>query len=133
MAGRAAGGLIAAMAVCAPLAVAQADVPRQVTYTVTANEAVTADIYYREADPPTWADYSHNPYLYSPKARVDIAPDTPWVRTVTLADPDRWAMVSVTSGRLPVQPHFRCELSVDGVIVATGDGPKGALCSIRHW
>lgn len=111
---------------------AHADTPRQVTYIVTTEHPVTADIYYREVDPPTWADYSHNPYHYSPKARVDIGPDRPWVHTVTLADPDRWAMVSATSGRLPVEPGFRCELKIDDVVV-TGDGPRGALCSLRHW
>ena len=107
--------------------------PHTVTYTVTTDMPVTADIYYRDVDPPTWADYSHNPYQYSPKARFDIAPDRPWVLEVALADPDRWAMVSATSGPSPVEPAFRCELAVDGVVVATGQGPKGALCSVRHW
>lgn len=125
--------LIGAVTVLAPVAPARADGPRQVTYTVITDHPVTADIYYREVDPPTWADYSHNPYLYSPKARVDIGPDRPWVRTVALTDPQRWAMVSATSGREPVEPGFWCQLTVDGVIVGTGDGPKGALCSIRHW
>lgn len=37
-----------------------------ISYRVTAEEPVSADIYYREADPPTWADYSHNPYVFSP-------------------------------------------------------------------
>ncbi|MGE2728417.1 hypothetical protein ACQI4F_02990 [Mycolicibacterium vaccae] len=122
--------LVAAVATAVP---AQADAPRRVTYVVTADSPVTADIYYREAEPPTWADYSQNPYLYSPKAQVDVGPDRPWVREVALTDPDRWAMVSATSGRLPAEPGFRCELRVDDVVVATGEGPKGALCSLRHW
>ncbi|MCV7285531.1 hypothetical protein H7J87_09340 [Mycolicibacterium wolinskyi] len=105
----------------------------QVTYTVTAESPVTADIYYREADPPTWAEYSHNPYVFSPKAEVRVGPGQPWVLNVMLADPDRWAMVSATSGRLPASPMFRCELAVDGVVITTGDGPKGALCALRHW
>ncbi|QZT59603.1 hypothetical protein [Mycolicibacterium austroafricanum] len=115
--------------------VARADPPalRQITYTVTTEHPVTADIYYRDVDPPTWADYSHNPYLYSPKARVDVGPDTPWVLHAVLTDPDSWAMASATSGRLPVEPQFRCELAVDGVVVATAEGPRGALCSVRHW
>lgn len=108
-------------------------VPRQVTYTVTTETPVSADIYFRDVDPPTWADYSHNPYLFSPKASVEITPDRPWVLHATLMDPDRWAMVSATSGRTPGEPQFRCELAVDGVVVATSDGPKGALCAIRHW
>lgn len=114
---------------------AQADpvTPRQVTYTVAAATPVTADIYFRDADPPTWADYSHNPYVFSPKVRVEVGPDRPWVLHATLADPDRWAMVSATGGPLSGDPMFRCELAVDGVVVRTADGPKGALCAIRHW
>ncbi|MEZ0341093.1 hypothetical protein ACAG25_14020 [Mycobacterium sp. pV006] len=125
--------VIAGSVVVSGAAPAHAETPRRVTYTVTTQQPVSADIYFREVDPPTWAAYSHNPYVYSPKARVDIGPDRPWVHTVSLADADRWAMVSATSGRLPVEPGFRCELSIDGVVVATGDGPKGALCSVRHW
>ncbi|QZT64746.1 hypothetical protein [Mycolicibacterium austroafricanum] len=129
---------VAAVSVLAPLPVpglAWAETPglQQVTYTVTTAHPVTADIYYRDVAPPTWADYSHNPYRYSPKARVDLGPDKPWVLHVALADPDRWAMVSATSGRLPVEPHFKCELAVDGVVVATAEGARGALCSVRHW
>jgi hypothetical protein len=121
-----------ALTVAAP-AQAEPPVPRQVTYTVTTETAVLADIYFRDVDPPSWADYSHNPYLFSPKASAEITPDRPWVLHVTLMDPDRWAMVSATSGRTPGEPKFRCELAVDGVVVATSDGPKGALCAIRHW
>lgn len=114
---------------------AQADpvAARQVTYTVTATAPVTADIYFRDADPPTWADYSHNPYAFSPKVRVEVGPDRPWIVSATLVDPDRWAMVSATSGPRSGDPIFRCELAVDGVIVTTAEGPKGALCAIRHW
>lgn len=135
---RALASAVAAVTVLTPVSApgsARADPPalRKVTYTVTTAHPVTADIYYRDVAPPTWVDYSHNPYLYSPKARVDLGPDTPWVLHVALADPDGWAMVSATSGRLPAEPHFRCEVAVDGVVVATGEGPRGALCSVRHW
>jgi hypothetical protein len=114
---------------------AWADEPvlRHVTYTVTAESPVDADIYYRDTDPPTWADYSHNPYVFSPRADVKIGPDTPWVLDVMLANPDRWAMVSATSGMSPATPNFHCQLAVDGVVVTSGSGPKGALCSVRNW
>ena len=114
---------------------AHADPPggHHVTYTVTAESPVTADIYFREVDPPNWADYSHNPYVFSPKVQVEVGADRPWVLHATLVDPNRWAMVSATSGRTPGEPVFHCQLAVDGVVVATGDGPKGALCSLRHW
>lgn len=126
--------LIAAVvcAVTAPPALAQ-PAPHQITYTITTAHPVSADIYFREVDPPTWADYSHNPYRFSPKVTVEVGPDRPWVLNATLLDPDRWAMVSATSGMSPQNPEFRCELSVDGVVVSTDAGPKGALCSIRHW
>jgi hypothetical protein len=112
---------------------AEPPAPHQITYTVTAAAPVTAEIYFRDVDPPNWADYSHNPYVFSPKVVVEVGPDRPWVRHATLVDPNRWAMVSATSGRIPGEPAFHCELAVDGVVVATGDGPKGALCSLRHW
>lgn len=106
---------------------------RDVTYTVTTAIPVSADIYFRDVEPPNWADYSHNPYMFSPKVSVELGPDRPWVRRAALADPDRWAMVSATSGRQPVDAMFRCELAVDGVVVATAEGAKGALCALRHW
>jgi hypothetical protein len=52
---------------------------------------------------------------------------------VMLADPASWAMVVGSSGAGPVTPHLRCTLSVDGVVAATKEGPRGALCSLRSW
>jgi hypothetical protein len=104
-----------------------------VKYTVFAEQPFRTDIYYRETDPPNWADYSHNPYLYSPKLEVDVGPDNMWVRDVMLADPNRWAMVTATSGLAPATPNIHCVLAVDGEVVKTDSGPKGALCSIRNW
>ncbi|MBO0678070.1 hypothetical protein JRC04_11390 [Mycolicibacterium sp. S2-37] len=106
-----------------------------VRYVVTADAPFYVDIYYREADPPTFSDYSHNPYIFTPKAEADIAPDRPWVFETRLADPTRWAMVVVTSGESPElkAPQLKCELSVDGTVVKTNAGSRGALCSIRDW
>jgi hypothetical protein len=114
---------------------AGADEPvlHRVTYTVTAERPVNAAIYFRDTDPPGWADYSHDPYQFSPKIEADVGPGKPWIRDVMLADPDQWAMVSATSGLSPATPQFHCRLVVDGVVVATNDGAKGALCSLRHW
>nr|WP_226863235.1 hypothetical protein [Mycolicibacterium baixiangningiae] len=117
----------------APQAPAQGPVPHHVRYTVTADQPTRADIYYRAVDPPNWADYSHNPYQFSPKAEVVLDPVRPWVFEATLVDPNRWAMVTATSGVGPDRPNFRCELAVDGVVVASHEGPKGALCSLRTW
>jgi hypothetical protein len=104
-----------------------------VTYSVTSEQPFHAEIYYREADPPTFADYSHDPYQYSPNVEVDVGPDKPWVFGVMLTDPNQWAMVAATSGQSPATPMFHCQLLVDGVVAATGEGTKGALCSLRHW
>lgn len=114
---------------------AHADEPvlHRVTYIVTSETRINADIYYRDADPPGWADYSHNPYQYSPKVEAGVGPGARWTRDVMLADPDRWAMVTATSGLAPAMPRFHCELVVDGAVLVTNSGPKGALCSIRHW
>lgn len=114
-------------------AVAQGPGPHHVRYTVTADQQTSADIYYRDTDPPSWADYSHNPYVFSPKAEVTVGPGQPWVLDVMLIDPARWAMVTASNGRAADRPNFRCELTVDGVVVAAHEGPKGALCSQRYW
>lgn len=126
-------GLLGGALVAAAPAAADDPVLHHVRYTVTADAPFWAHIYYRDTQPAIFSDYSHNPYVFSPKAEVEVGPGAPWVLTVQLADPDRWAMVSATSGRGPATPAFHCELAVDGVVVATGDGPKGALCAVRHW
>lgn len=114
-------------------AAAEQPVLHHVQYTVTSETPTHAQIYYRQTDPPSWADYSHNPYLFSPRADADIGPGKSWVFEVMLADPEQWAMVTATSGLAPVTPMFHCELAVDGVVVSTNQGPKGALCALRHW
>ena len=119
----------------APPAAAE-PVLHHVKYTVGASESMQAVIYYRDTQPPSWADYSHNPYLFSPKAEAELGPGKPWVLEATLADPQQWAMVIATTPphapALP-DPGFVCELRVDDVVVATDAGPKGALCSLRTW
>lgn len=116
---------------------AAADDPvlHHVRYTVTADAPFWAEIYYRDVDPPTWSDYSHNPYEFSPKAEADIGPNQPWVHDAMLADPESWAMVTVRSGDAPniAVPRFNCQLEVDGAVVKTNSGNKGTLCSLRNW
>ena len=131
-------GGAALMAVVGPLVVAvpgHADdpAPHHVRYSVTAAQQFIADIYFRDTDPPNWTDYSHNPYQFSPKVEAPVGPGTKWSLEVVLADPQQWAMVAATSGQSVATPQVHCELAVDGVVVATNDGPKGALCSVRHW
>lgn len=113
---------------------AGADQPmHEVTYTVYTDSPFRADIYYRDTEPANFADYSHNPYVFSPKAEAELGPGTPWVLTVRLADPQHWAMVTATSGGSPNPPNFHCTLAVDGAVLVSDSGAKGALCSLRHW
>lgn len=114
-------------------AAAEEPVLHDVTYTVYTERPFFADIYYRDTDPPNFGDYSHNPYLFSPKAEAELGPDRPWVLNVRLANPRHWAMVLGTSGRSDDPPNFHCTLAIDGQVVVTNSGLKGALCSLRLW
>ena len=105
----------------------------QVKYTVFSERPFNVGIYYREVDPPDWGAYSHNPYQFSPKIEADVGPDQQWVLDVMLANPDEWAMVAATAAPSTQSPNIHCVLAVDGVVVATHQGPKGALCSLRTW
>ncbi len=118
-----------------PAAPAPAPVMHHIRYTVTTDEPFFARIYYREVDPPSWSDYSHNPYEFSPRADADIGPNQPWVFETNLADPMMWAMVVAQSGDGPEfpSPAFHCTLAIDGTVVVTNSGPRGALCSLRKW
>jgi hypothetical protein len=115
---------------------ARADDPvmHEVKYVITAASPIWADIYYLDQDPTKFSDYSHNPYQYTPNVQADIAPGHPWVSPpVMLSNPDQYAMVSVSTGSEPGTPNFHCALIVDGVVKASNDGSKGALCSLRLW
>lgn len=130
-----AAAMLAAVGGIPTAGVGQADDPvlHQVTYTVFSEKPTFAEIYYRDTDPQDFAQYSHDPYVFSPNVEAQVGPDNKWVLNVSLINPDQWAMVTASSGRSPNQPNFHCVLAVDGVVVDTGAGPKGALCSIRNW
>lgn len=104
-----------------------------VKYSVFAEQPFFVDIYYRDVDPPNWAAYSHNSYQFTPKVEAQVGPDQQWNLDVQLADPDQWALVTATSGSGEAKPNIHCVLAVDGVVVSTHQGPKGALCSLRPW
>lgn len=112
---------------------AEEPVLHDVTYTLYTDTPFFSDIYFRDTEPPNFADYSHNPYLFSPKVEAELGPDRPWVLTVRLANPQNWAMVLGTSGRSMNPPNFHCTLAVDGTVAVTNSGAKGALCSLRQW
>lgn len=129
--------VVAAVASLAGAAPAAAEpVLHHVKYTVGASQPTRANIYYRDVQPPNWADYSHNPYIFSPKAEAELGPGKPWVLEAMLADPQQWAMVVASvpeHAPALADPGFVCELRVDDVVVATDSGLKGALCSLRTW
>jgi hypothetical protein len=130
---------LAGFTVGAPTAAADEDDPpppvlHSVQYTVFSETPFrNTDIYYRDVDPPTFAEYSHNPYVYSPKIEADIGPQQMWTLNVSLANPDQWAMVAASAPDTKQVPNIHCVLAVDGKVVSTDQGPKGALCSIRNW
>jgi hypothetical protein len=109
-----------------------------VRYTVTADKPVNAEIYYRDTDPPTFSDYSHDPYVFSPNVEATVGPDKPWVLEATLTDPMQWGMVLVQAqsglGAVPkASAGFNCTMAINGIVVKQNSGPKGALCSLRNW
>jgi hypothetical protein len=126
--------LAAACLVGAPSAAAEPPPLHNVHYTVWSEQPFTVEIYYRDMDPPNWADYSHNPYQFSPNVEADVGPNQQWNLDVGLANPNEWAMVvASTGGESTKIPNIHCALAVDGVVVKTNQGPKGALCSLRNW
>jgi hypothetical protein len=109
-------------------------VMHQVRYVVTSANPIYADIYYLDQQPKIFSDYSHNPYQFTPNVQADIAPGHPWVSPVVmLSKPDEYAMVTASTGTEPGTPQFHCALIVDGVVVASKDGARGVLCSLRNW
>ncbi|WP_293051069.1 hypothetical protein [Mycobacterium sp.] len=108
-------------------------VKHHVKYTVSAASPSYTDIYYLDQEPPIFSDYSHNPYQFVPNIKVDISPGHPWTYELDLAKPEQWALVTASTGLEPRTPGLHCDLTVDGKVVVSKDGPKGVLCSIRHW
>jgi hypothetical protein len=105
-----------------------------VQYTVFSETPfANAEIYYRDVDPPNFGDYSHNPYVFSPNVEANVGPNQMWSLDVMLANPDQWAMVTASSLDSPQRPNFHCVIAVDGKVVVSNQGPKGALCSLRTW
>jgi hypothetical protein len=118
------------------VASARADDPvmHVVRYVITAASPIWANIYYLDQQPQKFSDYSHNTYQYTPNVQADIGPGHPWTSPeVMLSDPANYAMVAVSTGTEPGTPMFHCALVVDGVVVASNDGAKGTVCSLRNW
>jgi hypothetical protein len=121
------------LALAAPSRADDPVIMHHVKYTVSAANPIYTDIYYLDQEPAIFSDYSHNPYQFVPNVKVDIAPGHPWTYELDLAKPDVWALVTASTGTEPGTPGLHCDLTVDGKVVVSKDGPKGVLCSIRHW
>ncbi|WP_263998002.1 hypothetical protein [Mycobacterium yunnanensis] len=132
-------GLVLGIGIVTPVAQADDEPPtgpplHSVKYTVFSETPFrNAEIYYHAVDPPNFAEYSHDPYVFTPNAEADLGPNQQWTMDVLLANPDDWAMVTVTSLDSPKRPNFHCVLAVDGKVVVANQGPVGALCSIRNY
>ena len=114
---------------------AHADDPvmHHVKYAVTAENPIYTSIYYLDHQPEKFADYSHNPYSFTPHVDVDLGPGKPWTYDLDMTNPDDYAMVVASTGTEPGTPGLHCVLAVDGVVVVSKDGLKGVLCSLRNW
>lgn len=108
-------------------------VMHHVTYTVSAQNPIYTDIYYLDHQPEKFADYSHNPYSFTPHVDVDLGPGKAWSFDLDMSNPDDYAMVVASTGTEPGTPGLHCDLAVDGAVVVSKDGPKGVLCSLRNW
>jgi hypothetical protein len=127
--------LVAMTGLLASTGSAHADDPvmHHVKYSISVQNPIYANIYYLDQEPAIFSDYSHDPYRFTPNVKTDIAPGKPWSFELNLAKPEDYAMVVVNTGGEPGTPQFHCDLSVDGTVVVSKDGPKGVLCSIRNW
>jgi hypothetical protein len=126
--------LLTATGFTAGPAQADEDLPlHHVKYTLTAQKPIYAEIYYLDQEPEIFANYSHNPYQYTPNVEADVGPNQPWTYELDLRKPEEWAQVIANTGGEPGAPNFHCEIAVDGVVKVSKDGAKGVLCSIRRW
>ncbi|MEO8816444.1 MAG: hypothetical protein ABI307_03005 [Mycobacterium sp.] len=104
----------------------------QVTYTVTTTSDLMANIQYIETEPPSKAAYNADASRYLQSLHTRITGGEPLVYTVTLANPNQWALITA-SGGLVINPEFHCEIAVDGEVVVSQQGGSGVTCSTRPW
>ena len=101
----------------------------QITYTVTTGSELNAHIYYMATQPPSKSAFNADSSKYMTNVEVNVNPGAPWVMQATLDNPDQWAIVTA-SGVLRTDPHFHCEIAVDGKVVVTQDGGSGVQCAL---
>jgi hypothetical protein len=64
-----AAAMMAAVAHAPSAAADRGQAEHAVRYAVTAQQPTNATLYYRDTDPPLFADYSHDPYRFSPSVQ----------------------------------------------------------------
>ncbi|PQM47349.1 hypothetical protein C1Y40_02473 [Mycobacterium talmoniae] len=125
--------MLAAAGVAVSPATSSADPEgHQVTYTITATSDLTVNIQYIETDPPSQSAYDANSSQYLKQIRTPITGGQPLTYTVTLANPNQWALVTA-SGGLRINPELHCDLAVDGQVVVSQQGGSGVTCATRKW
>ncbi|MCV7406379.1 hypothetical protein [Mycobacterium marseillense] len=124
-----------------PTAKANAD-GHQITYTVTAEAELYAQIFFMAKQPASITAYADNAagYLYSVRPKINRYKS--WTYTTTLADPDQWATVSAFNhyserewpADVPgVLANFHCQIGIDGHVVVSLQGDRAVECTLRQW
>ena len=113
---------------------AHADDPvmHHVTYTVSAQNPIYANIYYMDQEPAISPTTATTP-TGSPPTSKPISPRVSrGSSTDVAAKPEDWAMVTSTPAANRARRSFIATCGRRGVVVSK-DGPKGVLCSLRNW
>jgi hypothetical protein len=133
--------ILAAAGVALPHGTSSADPGgHQVTYTVTAANALVAHIMFMALEPENTTAYADNPAKYLYAIRPKVNPDAPWSYTTTLANPNEWATVQAYNhfaekDQPPNTPGinagFHCAITIDGQVVVSRQGDRDVECSTR--
>lgn len=109
------------------------------TYTITATGNLSGSVRYMNSDPPSQAAFEGNSSQFLNTVSTPFSPGEPLVYTATLANPNQWAYVSASGGcKWPdcssgVIAELRCEIAVDGQVVATNNATTAVTCTTRPW
>lgn len=114
-------------------------VGHQVTYTITSQIEQYADIVFMAKQPANETDYADHAQRYLYALRPKVNPDAPWSYTTTLANPERWAWLSVGDFYLfndvyvpaevaAIDHGYHCEIAIDGHVVVSNRGRLEVGC-----
>ena len=127
--------MLAAASIALPQTTANAEpTAHKVVYTLTAGGPGDFNLYYAFAAPPSLEAYHATPDAFVKSEKVNLAPGAPWVFETTLTD-SQWAFLSASGAAHAMQadPNVRCEIAVDGQVVADQTGPFTTQCQLRSW